>query len=723
LRPDHKRAIQLTTLRRVIPAFWIVAMTVVYAITVTRALHGLGQSIPFRSDKRWLIVAIVGVVLLLAAVVLLVVQLRYRSFPVMRMCAVLLSATGLSAIVLRKQVLSALIIVWLVMLGYVWADWLLRRLGAKHSEEDLEWVVLASAMGLGLLSLLPLLPGLTGILTPRVILAILVAASAAQLRAMTNLLRRGRAWASGHWSLPHPGEPERATLECLMAAVVVFNLSWALSPELSFDALNYQIAVPRFYLESDAIIDLPYFWHSYFARLVNSLFVICLGLGGPIACKLLMLATGLMTTFAVYVLTLRFAGKRAALWASAMFYATPLVSWLSTVSYIDLTLAMFVTTAWMAFLRWRREGEQAWLISCAVLVGACIGSKPNGAFALPVMGIGLLWYSFRERELLRGVIDVTVFSLVALVIALPWYLLPWHWTGNPVFPLLNGVFRSPYWEPVNTMMNAGAFGIGVSPKALARLPFVVTFATRGFDEVLPSGGLGIGLVLLPIGVWLVVKQRRGWMPLIAVLVFFALWATTFQYARYLIPVLPMVVALSIGGVVEWARQATASRYCTAALWVALIAQGALMLPTYGNLAVRHPLQLILHQRSDEEFLRRTLPPYKAVEYLNSVTGPSDWVVTEGLEWLRYYVKARMLSLSESRMLRQQLVSKDDRELAARFSRVGYRYLVINRPYVTGNWPYLRDSFLENYATLEYSAESVEVYRLHEPEVERSAPIR
>jgi hypothetical protein len=702
---------------------WIVAMTLAYSVTVLRSLNQLAQSIPFRTDLRWVAVLTASLFALLAIIGLVLLQLRYRTFPIMRLISAGMVLMGAVAIVLRQKVLSALIVVWLVLLGYFWAAWIFRRVGAKRSPDNGEWVAIACATGLALISLLPLLPGLTHTLTPRILLVILLVASLLQVRGMVRVALRVWSWVSErHW-LPDPGDPERAILECLIAAIVVFNLCWALSPELSFDALNYQLAVPRFYLESHAIVELPYFWHSYFARLVNSLFLFCLGLGGPVACKLLMLTTGLITTLGVYALTCNLVSRRAAMWAAAFFYSTPFVSWLSTVSYIELTMTMFVITAWLAFMRWQEGRENAWLIASAILTGASIGAKPNGAFAFPVMGVAVLWLALRERPRARGIAQVTVFCISAVMVALPWYLLPWYWTGNPVFPLLNGVFKSPYWEPVNQMMNADQFGIGFSATALAKLPFLLTFGTQAFDELLRSGGLGIALVLLPVGVWLVHRRGKGGLLPVAIAAFFLLWAGEFQYARYLIPMLPMIVALSIGGVVEWAGQSSRRKYCVVALWVALLAQGALVLPPFDDIAVRNPLQLILHQRSEVEFLRRTLPPYKALEYLNSVTRPGDWVIAEDLEWLRFYVHAPMVSLRESRVFEKQLVWRDDKDLAARFSRAGYRYLIVNRPAVTRKGPYLEDSFLEEFATLEYNADSVEVYRLNESKVDRNVLAR
>ena len=134
---------------------------------------------------------------------------------------------------------------------------------------------------------------------------------------------------------------------------------------------------------------------------------------------------------------------------------------------------------------------------------------------------------------------------------------------------------------------------------------------------------------------------------------------------------------------------------------------------FGNLLVRNPLPLILHMRSEVEFLRRALPPYSAMEYINTVTVPGDWILADKLDWLRYYVRAPMVSLAESKRLQRLTSRKDDRTLASSLARSGYRYLVFDRAQSNSSWPFMTARFLESYATLEFSTGSVEVYRLHE----------
>src|SRR5262249_38451997 len=227
----------------------------------------------------------------------------------------------------------------------------------------------------------------------------------------------------------------------LLAPVILLNLMWAVAPEIQFDANNYHLAVSQIYLRNHGFINLPYFFHSYFYRLVEMLFTIALALNGPAAAKLLAFGFGLIAAFAVFSLGKLAFDERVGLWAASFFYTTPIVSWLSGTAYIDNAVAMLLTATVIAFLRWHRSREEAgWLYAAATLAGAAVAAKVNAAFGLPVILAVALWH-LRSRPK-----TLAVCGVLTILVAAPWYALTYHWTGNPVLPMLNGIFKSPLWE-------------------------------------------------------------------------------------------------------------------------------------------------------------------------------------------------------------------------------------------------------------------------------------
>ena len=79
-----------------------------------------------------------------------------------------------------------------------------------------------------------------------------------------------------------------------------------------------------------------------------------------------------------------------------------------------------------------------------------------------------------------------------------------------MFPLLNGVFKSPLWDTESRLSNSGNFGIGSSPGSLLRLPFRLTFDSMRFGESSPSGSAGVALLLaFPFSVGLLLADKLG----------------------------------------------------------------------------------------------------------------------------------------------------------------------------------------------------------------------
>src|SRR4051794_25937339 len=74
-------------------------------------------------------------------------------------------------------------------------------------------------------------------------------------------------------------------------------------------------------------------------------------------------------------------------------------------------------------------------------------------------------------------------GMLAGLIGVPWYIRAYVLTGNPVFPFLNGIFRSSQWAPINDNFNFDLFGMGHQPVDFALLPWRLTFQTSHFAEV------------------------------------------------------------------------------------------------------------------------------------------------------------------------------------------------------------------------------------------------
>src|SRR5262249_17387785 len=152
------------------------------------------------------------------------------------------------------------------------------------------------------------------------------------------------------------------------------------------------------YLQQGAVLEQSNFFHSYFAHLIEMIFVPCLALGGQAAVKLLILGAATVCAVGVFVLGRMVFDGRVGLWAAVLFYTTPVVMFLSGAANTDLMTALFLTGMAIAFLRWRAYREASWLYVLAALAGAAFAGKLTAAFGLVLPGVLVLWHLVRSQE-------------------------------------------------------------------------------------------------------------------------------------------------------------------------------------------------------------------------------------------------------------------------------------------------------------------------------------
>lgn len=212
------------------------------------------------------------------------------------------------------------------------------------------------------------------------------------------------------------------------------------------------------------------------------------------------------------------------------------------------------------------------------LFGAAAALKySNAIFALAAFPLVLALSGLSWRMRLRACLAYAAGGAVAVaVLAGPWFALMYRDFANPVFPLLNGWFRSPYAPPVNAMSERFALG---DWSAVLSFPFHLAVLDRSlysemFAPDIRFAGLVLAAAALPAAVAarLVAAQRSlqgtDWRCLAFFGAGMALWLATSANARYGM-VLLLLAGACLVRVVERLLPASAAR---AAIVVALAVQ-------------------------------------------------------------------------------------------------------------------------------------------------------
>lgn len=218
--------------------------------------------------------------------------------------------------------------------------------------------------------------------------------------------------------------------------------------------------------------------------------------------------------------------------AVAMVASLPLTAGLAGGMQTELPTAAVLL--WMCALAAapRDSRLSSWLL-LAVLAGGLLAIKTMGALlALPV----LLWALVRHPW--PSLPRIALVALVGLLVGASSYAYATWIAGNPVLPLFNGIFHSPYYAPVNFLDATYSVGFG------ANLPWMLTFHSSRYFES-QDGAAGVVLVGLA-GLWLLAllrpSTRAAALVAMAVLV---LPLLPVQYLRYAYPGMALLSVVAV----------------------------------------------------------------------------------------------------------------------------------------------------------------------------------
>jgi len=225
----------------------------------------------------------------------------------------------------------------------------------------------------------------------------------------------------------------------LFLVLVLLNLFTVFTPEIGFDALWYHLTLPKLWLmKKQWFIPGGLLYYSVMPRLTETIYIPLISLFGTVGPKALQFFSGIGTFYLVYKISkLMKLNHYFALLSGFTFYITWLVSWQSGSAYIDLFRTFIETLALYHFL------QKKW-VKGSLLLGLAIGTK---------------WLSLGSLAVYAVVFGPQII-FPALLIASPWFVVAYYFTGNPIYPifepflshtlpafrdLLTRTFLSPYY--------------------------------------------------------------------------------------------------------------------------------------------------------------------------------------------------------------------------------------------------------------------------------------
>jgi len=589
-----------------------------------------------------------------------------------------------------------------------------RRLAMGVNRDSLSGLCLQASIGVGALSLVLLAIGALGAIYPGVAWGLLAVL-------LVVLRRHAMDWLSAWRDVARDWRDASAfgrALGVLIAIVIGASLLEALAPPAHFDALVYHLALPQEFVRTHGIAEAagsPY-WGMPLGT--EMLYTWAIALGRTQTAAVVGWMIGVTCVVGVIGLGRTFHGSAGWAAAAALLTGETLSSSLGW-AYADWTAALHGAALLIALEAWRHTGDRRAAAAAGAAAAFALGTKYSAGLGL-LAGAAVL-VAFGGRKAWSA---LAVFLALAGLLAAPWLLKNWAYTGAPLFPVV-GPSRSI--DPAQQEFYRGETGgIGV-----ASLLLPLTATLQGVEGA-PGFAASLGPLMLGLapGALLVRRRSAGAARTagVFVVVGWLVWGLASLFSVQLAQTRLYYVFFPAWAVVGGAGFAGVSRIRLPRLRLGMLAQAmvviSLGLSAIGSslaVARNRPQDPLLGLETASAYRGRRLGLYEAAMDAIADLGPGASVISlweaRGLEcrpicrpdyWLDRWYLARLRSGEPDAILNQW---RSEGATHLLVYRAGLDFVkASDRRYSAADWAAL-ESLLAQLPLVERIGEAYELYRV------------
>lgn len=407
-------------------------------------------------------------------------------------------------------------------------------------------------------------------------------------------------------------------------AAIVFALITAatlLTPAWNGDTVQFHLPLIRVFLAAHALTVPPTIPYGYFPQGFEVLAAGAYALAGQIAAQFVNPAFFCLAILVLYRIARTCGISRS--WAVAgvaLGVSIPFVHWTGSVTKNDLPLAAYQLAALLCYFRWRETQLFQWMLVSAFFIAMSFDIKHVAIFGAIPWSLACAQALWRQP---RRFSRMASLAAVVLAFGLLWQARAFLGTGNPFSPAnsreaVQGRQRNSKFRRYLRAVEA-PYGVHFRGKT-----------RRNFQSPTQNPAGIVLLLLAPL--WLI-RRAKGttWRTeavlWLFVILYYPFWAVESAILRYAIAPVLLLAVLGTARLALFPRS------------LAITAMGAALvfaLPVV-ILIEMAPAQIpfFFRQIDAATFLRRTLPPYGAVEFLSQHATASDSIASVG-DWAAAY---------------------------------------------------------------------------------------
>ena len=226
----------------------------------------------------------------------------------------------------------------------------------------------------------------------------------------------------------------------LLSAIIGFAL-WhvlisALAPATLWDALAYHLALPKLYLRAGRIESIPWMIHAHWPHLLEVVYGVPLAAGIPNLPALLHAGTALLILVWLGTVGRRLTDCSTSVLAVALMASQTVFLDYAGTPHCDAALALYYLLSVTALEKAIQQKSRPLWVVAGLLGGLAAATKLPGLLLVFLLSFGLLFDPETPRPRWRWAAG---YGLCGLFVVLPWLLMTWRSSGDPVWPFLSGL--------------------------------------------------------------------------------------------------------------------------------------------------------------------------------------------------------------------------------------------------------------------------------------------